>query len=58
MIALYHQIMTPISFWCRLRLNLISFIQPSKTLPVELTGTHNHTIELHGTTITQYHIEN
>ena len=40
MIALYHQTNTPISFWCRRGLNPRSLIQPSETLPVELTGTH------------------
>ena len=40
MIVLYHQNKTPISFWCRRRLNPRSLIQPSETLPVELTGTH------------------
>ena len=40
MIALYHQTKTPISFWYRRRLNPRSLIQPSETLPVELTGTH------------------
>ena len=45
MIAFYHQTKTPISFWCRSfwcrrGLNLRSLIQPSETLPVELTGTH------------------
>ena len=40
MIALYHQIKIPISFWCRQGLNPRSFIQPSETLPVELTGIH------------------
>ena len=39
MIALYHQIKTPISFWCRRGLNPRSLIQPSETLLVELTGT-------------------
>ena len=39
-IALYHQIKTPISFWCRQELNLRSLIQPSETLPVELAKTH------------------
>ena len=61
MIALYHKIKTPISFWCRLILNLISLIQLSNTLPVELTGTHNITItqlSFMEPTITQYHIEN
>ena len=38
--TLYHQTKTPISFWCRQGLNPRSLIQPSKTLPVELTGTH------------------
>ena len=36
----YYQIKTPISFWCRRGLNPRSLIQPSETLPVELTGTH------------------
>ena len=40
MIAHYHQTKTPISFWCRRELNPRSLIQPSETLPVELTGTH------------------
>ena len=40
MIALYHQTKTPISFWCRRGLNSRSLIQPSETLPVELTETH------------------
>ena len=40
MIALYHQIKTPINFWYRRGLNPISLIQPSETLPVELTETH------------------
>ena len=40
MIALYHQTKTPISFWCRQGLNPRSLIQPSETLPVELTETH------------------
>ena len=31
---------TPISFWCRRELNPKSFIQPSETLLMELTGTH------------------
>ena len=39
-IAIYHQTKTPISFWCRRRLNLKFLIQPSETLPVELTRTH------------------
>ena len=41
--ALYHQTKTPIGFWCRWGLNSKSLIQPSKTLPIELTGTHNFT---------------
>ena len=40
MIALYHQTKTSINFWCRQELNPRSLIQPSETLPVELTGTH------------------
>ena len=40
MIALYHQTKTPISFWCKRGLNPRSLIQPSETLPVELTRTH------------------
>ena len=40
MIAPYYQTKTPISFWCRRGLNPRSFIQPSETLSVELTGTH------------------
>ena len=44
MIAHYHQIKTPISFWCRRRLNFRSLIQPSETLPVELTETHENGI--------------
>ena len=39
MIALYHQTKTPISFWCKRGLNPRSLIQPSETLPVELTRT-------------------
>ena len=39
-IVFYHQIKTPISFWRRQRLNPRSLIQPSATLPVELTKTH------------------
>ena len=44
MIALYHQTKTPISFWYRRGLNSRSLIQPSETLPVELTGTHMYCI--------------
>ena len=40
MIAFYYQTKTSISFWYRQGLNLKSFIQPSETLSVELTGTH------------------
>ena len=29
-----------INFWCKQGLNPRSFIQPSETLPVELTETH------------------
>ena len=39
-IALYHQIKTLISFWCRQGLNSRFLIQPSETLSVELIGTH------------------
>ena len=42
MIAFYYQIKTPIGFWCRRGLNPRSLIQPSKTLPVELTRTHDN----------------
>ena len=35
--ALYHQTKTLINFWCKRRLNLKSFIQPSETLLVKLT---------------------
>ena len=41
MIALYHQTKTLISFWYRRRLNPKSLIQPSETLLVEVTVTHN-----------------
>ena len=40
MIDLYHQTKIPISFWCRQGLNPKSLIQPSETLPIELTRTH------------------
>ena len=43
MIAIYHQTKTPISFWYRRELNSRSLIQPSETLPVELTETHTTT---------------
>ena len=39
-IVLYHQTKTPISFWCKRGLNSRSLIQPSETLPIELTETH------------------
>ena len=39
--SFYHHIKTPISFWCRQRLNPRSFIQPLETLPVKLSETHN-----------------
>ena len=42
MVTLYHQIKTPISFWCRRRLNPKFLIQPSETLPVELIETHDN----------------
>ena len=38
MIAFYHQTNIPISFLCKQGLNPRSLIQPSETLPVELTG--------------------
>ena len=41
LIVLYHQTKTPIGFLCKQGLNLRSFIQPSETIPVKLTGTHN-----------------
>ena len=40
MSVFYHQTKTQIGFWCRWRLNPRSLIQPSKILPVELTGIH------------------
>ena len=39
-IALYYQIKTPISFWCRQRLNRKYLIQLSEILSFELIGTH------------------
>ena len=42
--SFYHQTKTPISFWCRRRLNPRFFIQPSETLLIELTGTHYYAI--------------
>ena len=39
--SFFYQTKTPISFWYRRKLNPKSLIQPSETLPVELTGTHN-----------------
>ena len=41
MIAIYHQTKTPVNFWCMRGLNLRSLMQPSETLPVKLTETHN-----------------
>ena len=38
--TLYHQTKIPIGFWYRRGLNPKSLIQPSETLPVKLTGTH------------------
>ena len=48
MIVLYHQTKTPISIWCKSKLNPRSLIQPLEILPDELTGTHmfNHIIVL------------
>ena len=40
MINIYHQIKTPISFWCKRGLNPRSLIQLSKTLSIELTEIH------------------
>ena len=40
MIILYYQTKIPISFWCKQELNPEYLIQPSETLPVELTETH------------------
>ena len=37
----HHQAKKPISFLCRQRLNPISLIQQSETLPIELNGTHH-----------------
>ena len=45
-IALYHQTKTPISFLCKWKLNPRSFIQPSKILPIEITGTHTWFLHL------------
>ena len=45
MIVFYHQTKTPISFWYKWGLNHRSLIQPSETLPVELTGTHNFSLQ-------------
>ena len=38
--SFYHQTKTLIGFWCRRGLNPRFVIQPSETLPVELTETH------------------
>ena len=44
-IALYYQTQTPINIWYKWGLNPRFLIQPSETLPVELTKTHmNHFI--------------
>ena len=40
MIILFYKIETLIGFWYRRGLNPRSLIQPSETLPIELTGTH------------------
>ena len=45
-IALYYQTKTPISFWCMRWMNPRSLIQPSETLPIELTGTHQTCCDL------------
>ena len=45
MITFYHQTKTSISFCCKRGLNPRSLIQPSKTLPVELS--ENHFIIIH-----------
>ena len=42
MIALYHQTKTLISFWYKRGLNPKSLIQPSETLLIELTRTHEN----------------
>ena len=39
-------------FWCKRGLNLRSLIQPSETLPVELTGTHHTFSSLGGVSVT------
>ena len=39
--SFYHQTKTPISFWCRWRLNPRFFIQQLEILPVKLSETHN-----------------
>ena len=38
--TLYHQTKIPIGFWYRRELNPKSLIQPSETLPIKLTRTH------------------
>ena len=53
--GLYHQTKITIGFWCRWRLNPRFLIQLSETLPVELTGTHNHTISVE-TILFQFYI--
>ena len=44
MIVRYHQTKTLISFWCKRKLNSKSLIQPSETLPIELTGIHAYNL--------------
>ena len=48
MITLYYQTKTPIGFWYKWRLNPRSLIQPSETLLVELTETHERSFQLRG----------
>ena len=47
MIAFYYQTKIPIGFWCRHGLNPRYLIQPSETLPIELTGTHDENAKCH-----------
>ena len=47
MIAIYHQTKTPISFWWKWKLNPKFLIQPSETLPIELTETCRLLNDLH-----------
>ena len=55
MIVFYYQTKTLVNFLCRQGLNLIYLIQLLETLPVELTGTHNHTISVE-TILFQFYI--